>query len=159
MKKQSVFLRATTLLLKEKLMSPGPVEFTILSEPIPKGSPRTFVNPKTSRAVVYKAPKTRKWENFVRVLAQKYQSPAGLFDCPLRLKVHFYLSRPKSKPKRCLFPDVKPDLKNLVAATEDGLSGVIFTDDKLICDYDTRKRYGDPPRIEIGVYPLTEEDL
>ena len=139
--------------------TPKAIEFTLYTRAVPKGMPRTYLNPKTGRPIVAKPPKTRRWEEFVAHAAQDHLTEDTPLDCPLKLKAYVYVPRPKSCPKSRLFPTVRPDLKNLIASVEDGMNGILYVDDRLICMHDTGKFYGDPPRVEIGLYPLTEEDL
>ena len=127
------------------------ISLTIYGHPVPKARART-VRTRGGRTVSYTPAKTESWEDSIR--AQALQSrPGRLLDGPLALEATFYLLRPKSKPKRVLYPAWRPDLDNLVKSVKDALEGIIYTNDSRIVDEVARKRYGDPPRVEITIRP------
>lgn len=75
---------------------------------------------------------------------------------PITVDVDFTLSKPKSKPKWKLYPDVKPDLDKLVRAVFDSLSGIIWKDDSLVCELSASKIYGDNPGADIYISEIRE---
>lgn len=105
---------------------------------------------KAGHARAYTPKSTRDWEELIRYQALAHRPPK-LLDGPLSLEATFYLVRPKSKPKKRLYPDTKPDLDNLEKAVCDALEGLIYVNDSRIVDKVVRKRYGDPPRVEVGI--------
>ena len=121
----------------------------IYGHPVPKARART-VRTKSGKTVSYTPAKTESWEDSIRVQALSCR-PGQLLDGPLALEATFYLLRPKSKPKRVVYPSWKPDLDNLVKSVKDALEGIIYTNDSRIVDEVIRKRYGDPPRVEIAI--------
>lgn len=54
-----------------------------------------------------------------------------------------------------IFKPSKPDLTdNLMKGLFDAMGGIVFTDDSRICKVDSKKIYGNKPRIEIEFYEL-----
>ena len=125
------------------------VSLTVYGHPVPKARART-VRTKNGKTVSFTPKKTASWEDSIRAQALSSR-PEQLLDGPLVMEATFYLLRPKSRPKRELYPDRKPDLDNLVKSVKDALEGVIYTNDSRIVDEVTRKRYGDPPRVEVTI--------
>ena len=95
------------------------------------------------------------WEHTVRLYAQQ-NPPERVLLGPLRMDVDFALHRPKSRPKRCRFPDRRPDRTSLLRAAEDALSGIVFQDDKQVVQGNTTKTYA-PLGLPTGVYIVVEE--
>ena len=101
----------------------------------------------------YDKPECVDWKRTVvaQVLPVK---PASPLEGPLTMTLLFHLPRPKSLPKRVLYPVKKPDAKNLLWGVEDALRGILYVDDSQLVDLDVRKRYGANPGVEITVAPL-----
>ncbi len=125
------------------------ISLTVYGHPVPKARART-VRMKSGKTVSYTPAKTENWEDSIRAQALRSR-PGQLLDGPLALEATFYLLRPKSKPKRVVYPATKPDLDNLIKSVKDALEGIIYTNDSRIVDESVRKRYGDPPRVEISI--------
>lgn len=81
-------------------------------------------------------------------------------DAPVDLTVTFYLPRPRSAPRRVLFPATKPDLDKLTRAVGDALKGIAYTEDSRIVDLHIRKRFAiaSPPRAEILVREVSASE-
>lgn len=135
---------------------------TVYGIPLPQGSKTAFVV--KGRAVVTdgkKGPALKEWRNAIaseaRVWLAKNGAPAPL-DGPVIVTATFYLPRPKSAPKRVIFPATKPDLDKLTRALGDSLSGIAYTEDSRIVDLHVKKRFAidSPPRAEIEVHPWRE---
>jgi Holliday junction resolvase RusA-like endonuclease len=133
------------------------IALVVYGHPVPKARARV-VRTKNGKTVSYTPGKTADWENSIRAQALACR-PETLLDGPLALEVTFYLLRPRSRPKRDRFPDRKPDLDNLLKAVKDALNGVVWTDDSRIVDIVVRKRYGDPPRVEVVVREMNAESF
>lgn len=140
------------------------IEFTVLGTPAPKGSSRAFVNKRTGRAIL--APsgseankeKLGNWRADVRneavaavVRVKKMLSP--YMNTPLAVTMEFRLTRPQDhwskrgglKPwavTAC--PRFKPDADKLARSTLDALTGIVFTDDALVCRLVVDKVYAAP---------------
>ena len=71
---------------------------------------------------------------------------------PLRLEVTFYRLRPKSAPKRVVFPATRPDLNNCVKLIEDAGNKLVWVDDGHIVTEIARKRFGETERVEVIVH-------
>lgn len=125
------------------------VSLTVYGHPVPKARART-VRTKNGKTVSFTPDNTASWEDSIRAQALSSR-PAQLLDGPLVMEATFFLLRPKSRPKKELYPDRKPDLDNLLKSVKDALEGVIYTNDSRIVDEVTRKRYDDPPRVEVVI--------
>lgn len=131
------------------------IEFTINGECVPKARPRF-----SKYGHVYTTPKTRAYEKIVKTTAIDNNVPC--ITTALKIKIMVYKSIPKSfsKEKRRLaengkiLPVVKPDVDNYVKAVLDGLNGILFLDDKLICDLSVGKRYSNYPRVEVTAWSV-----
>jgi len=81
-------------------------------------------------------------------------------DCPLRVKVEFYMAIPKSlslkkqKELENQYHIKRPDLDNLYKLVTDLLEGMAYNKDECICDFSGVKRYSSKPRTEITIEKL-----
>ncbi len=99
----------------------------------------------------YTPAKTRKAEDYIKWVVSQAWKGAPL-DEPLDLEVFVYTMKPKSKPKRIVFPAVKPDWDNLGKLVGDALNGVLWKDDAVIVDGAVRKRYCDKDHPQPGYH-------
>jgi Holliday junction resolvase RusA-like endonuclease len=53
---------------------------------------------------------------------------------------------------RSVFPNVKPDLDNVVKAVLDALNGVVYLDDAQVVNLVATKRYATEPRVEVYIF-------
>lgn len=137
--------------LFEPAVTVEPVTLEVIGEPRPKGS-KTAVIVKTAsgpRAVVIES-KTKEgrrmqtqWINDVRSSAQQWRdaNPGEPFDVPLAMTIVFYLQRPKTAPRRVIWPAKKPDWDKLSRLVCDALKGVVYRDDALICRCSVEKQF------------------
>ena len=132
------------------------IEFTVYGDPVGKQAAKAFYNPKAKgRKIIMFSPKnTKDWEQLIRSAAQDHV-PDELFDDPLCASVTFYMLKPKSRPKKCLYPDRKPDLDNLEKAVFDALEKVIYTNDSRIVEKHSYKLWG-KPRVNIKIEKMEE---
>ena len=72
-------------------------------------------------------------------------------DVPLRIEATFYRERPKHLPKRITMPVTRPDYDNYAKLLTDALEKYIYKNDSQICTALIKKRFGDPPRIELTI--------
>src|SRR6266576_1809030 len=122
----------------------GPGEsltFTIIGEPKPAGSKRTFKNPNTGKTIVAPDnPGTQPWKNDVALTAIHEWGPRGqvMLDGPVFMHVLYYIPRPDShygtgrnagvlKGSSPLYPDRSgSDTDKLNRALKDALAGIVF---------------------------------
>lgn len=89
-------------------------------------------------------------ENAIRwEIVQHYESPPFPPKVPLSLTCVFYCIRPKSVPKKTLYPVGRPDTDNMLKLLLDAGNGYLWVDDSQIVCITARKEYGNPPRIEL----------
>ena len=106
----------------------------VTGRPAPQGSKNAFVIGK--RAVMVEASKhLPAWRNdIILAVKQMFQASenVGKFVEPVKLKVTFYIDRPK-QPKYKTYPGGKPDLDHYIRAVGDALTiAGLLADDALI---------------------------
>lgn len=128
------------------------ITFVVTGIAQPKGSAKAFVPFKWAKAAVAKGwapraivtqdnPRTKGWQQLVAEQAQTVVPDGALFLGPVVLTVTIRLPRPSSLPRRVRHHTTKPDLDKLVRGIEDGLTGVVYLDDKQVVDLHARKVY------------------
>jgi len=125
------------------------IKFTVYGLPKPKARART-VKLRNGKTVSYTPKKTEDWEDSIRLQALEHRQEP-LWDEALIFEATFILPKPKSVPKKRIFPETKPDLDNLCKSVTDALEGLIYTNDSRIVDKVLRKRYGDAPGVEVRI--------
>lgn len=118
------------------------ITFTAYGLPVPQGSTRAFVV--KGRAVTTSAnANLRPWRDTIAAAARSTMAIADLAPIagPVSVTAHFLLPRPKSRPKRDLYPDRRPDLDKLLRGVLDGVTGPVLTDDAQVCRAVTMKAY------------------
>ena len=127
------------------------VTFQVTGIPQPKGSTKAFV-PKSwaqmavasgtaPRAIVTSAnPKAKGWQQLVTEQAQDVAGD-GLFVGPVMVAVVFRLPRPASLPRRIVHHLTKPDVDKCARLVLDGLTGVLYADDRAVVELRARKVY------------------
>lgn len=73
---------------------------------------------------------------------------------PVKIKVTFFRRRPKSLAKRFTKPVTKPDIDNYYKLVADAIEDEVYFNDSQVTTVLMKKRFGEPPRIELTV----EED-
>jgi Holliday junction resolvase RusA-like endonuclease len=131
------------------------LEFTIPIKPQGKARHRTRVVMigRKPVAMQYSDPKAVKYEKAIRdaVIAQ-YRS--GPLDGPLIVSIYAWFRKPKSS--RLTHPTVKPDADNIAKAVLDSLNGILWHDDKQVCQLSIHKVYADRDAIELEVMRMSE---
>jgi Holliday junction resolvase RusA-like endonuclease len=111
-----------------------PLTFVVRGTPGPQGSKRHVGNGR----LIESSRKVKPWREAVRAAATALIAPYGddwqPLDVPLVARMVFALRRPQ-RPKASR-PDRYPDLSKLVRSTEDALTGVLWTDDARVVEYD-----------------------
>lgn len=135
------------------------IETTIFVVPTPKGRPRSAIV--AGHVQVYTPKKTREAEADIKAAIRQEVMEKGHFGegVPLRVEVTFLIEKPKSLPKRVLFPVKKPDGTNYEALLLDALQKFVFPNDSQICSMEWNKRYcepGLPPCITLSIQELAE---
>ena len=130
------------------------MKLTIPMEPVPKARARV-----TKRGFAYTPKKTEQAENTIRWACNGKERFER--EVPLSLTITFYRSRPKSAPKRRIYPTTRPDWDNYAKLVCDALEKFAYCDDSQIVDAHIYKRYtkeGHAPRVEIEITEADERE-
>lgn len=127
----------------------------------PKGSARGFIPKGWTRPIITSDnPSLKAWELLVRAELQQVMATtsttvkASLFNAPISVTLAFHLPRPKSAPRRVIYPTKRPDLDKLVRATIDACSGVAFNDDTQVVAITASKLYAvGAAHVDITIEP------
>lgn len=113
------------------------LEFDFLVSPIVKKRPRVFKTSYGTKAITPKI--TKQFENHISFLARKEMKKRDLLTDALKVKIEFFLKKPKSSKNE--FPKVRPDLDNYVKSVFDAFDGIVWKDDGQVCEIEARKLY------------------
>lgn len=135
-----------------------PLRFTVYGEAQGKGSMRAFMPKGSKYPVMTSTNKSLKgWESAVAAAARS-RATGQLLCGPLSLKVTFYLSRPKSLPKKFIDHVRRPDLDKLIRGATDALTKVVWADDSQLVTITAHKKYveqqAETPRAEFEIVDL-----
>ena len=101
----------------------------------------------------YTPSKTKQNEAELKIWICQNKPPR--FKGPLKVIINFCLARPATKEGRLRkYPNVKPDLDNMIKTILDAGNGLIWNDDNQIIKIEATKTYSLPERIEISVEEL-----
>jgi crossover junction endodeoxyribonuclease RusA len=116
------------------------VTFFCTGVPVPQGSMKAFM-PRNGRVPIVTSDnkKTKPWRADVRAKAEDMFGE--VMPGPVSLRLEFVMPRPKSAPKRVVWPATRPDLDKLTRAIGDALKGVAYRDDSQVCRIAATKRY------------------
>ncbi len=125
------------------------IETIIYVEPVAKGRPRSRIF--SGHIQTYTPAKTRHAEQMIEAMIRTQVMNIGAFagDVPLRIEATFYRLRPKHLAKKVTMPIARPDLDNYTKLLTDALEKFVYRNDSLICTALIKKRFGNPPRIEL----------
>jgi len=135
-------------------------EFFVAGEPAPKGSTKSFPYKRKDGhlgvSTTNANPRTATWEGRIATEAQTAMAGASPFEGPVFVEAHFWMTRPKSLPKRVTLPiGRKNDLDKLLRCCLDGLTGICYLDDGQVAIISgSSKRYADqdhPPGCLVTV--------
>ena len=137
----------------------------VVVEGKPMGQPRPRFDPRTTRT--YTPEQATSYKSYVKWLvvdAKRKQGWDIVNDGPVDVLIEAFYPIPTSWSKKkkeqaksgVIYPTVKPDFDNVEKCVLDAMSGIVYGDDKQICDCTTRKRYSLEPRVEILVMPIAE---
>jgi len=122
---------------------------------------------KPAFATIYDDPKSAKAKCLFAMAAREF-APKVLIDQAIQVDTCFYMPRPKMhygtgrnkdiiKDRYAnIFHIKKPDIDNLSKLAMDALTGVIWTDDSIVCKGFTEKVYARIPRVEVKIKLLEE---
>lgn len=144
------------------------LKFKILGIPQPKQSARFAIRKgKGGKNFLQKYQKKEVVQNERNIAFDiKSQLPEGFipFDSALKVKVLFVFPPLKTFSKvklnalstgAIIYKTTKPDLTdNLMKGTMDAMNGIVFTDDSIIAEVESKKIYGLVPRMEIEFQKL-----
>lgn len=128
------------------------IQFRVYGIPRPGGSKKAFYNKALGRAMIVDDSKHIKtWKQDVRAAALAC-APDIPLHCPLKIRVTFFMPRPKAHYRTGKYAGIlkdnaphvhtkMPDVLKLMRGTEDACSHIIFADDSLIYDEHIRKEY------------------
>lgn len=136
----------------------GSVFFVVTGKPVGKGRPRASTRGGFVR--MYTDAKTLGYEAAIKDEAARAMGGAEPFETPMQLQVSCYYQLPKRWPKRLqqqaldgeVFPNVRPDLDNVVKAILDAMNGVVYQDDAQVVNLVATKRYATEPRVEVYLF-------
>jgi hypothetical protein len=159
-----------------------PITFIVYGKPQQRGSKQVGVRydrsgqpvTKNGRVLTFANDsnvKSKEWMSLVRDKAIDAMRGLAMFDCPVVLTARFYFMRPAnhfgtgrnagvlkaSAPREF---SQAPDLSKLLRCIEDGLSELVYRDDRQICRYGiTTGKYwtSDKPRVEVALEAATTE--
>ena len=131
------------------------IEFFVPGVAVGKGSARTFMNPKTQKAVFTPASKgTKVWQTRVAYWAMPLAPPEP-WGGAVGVKATFIMLRPKSKEGQARkFPTVSPDCDKLLRTILDALTKIFYVDDKQVCSVEGAKQYGERPGVLVQIWEL-----
>jgi Holliday junction resolvase RusA-like endonuclease len=118
---------------------------TVPGLPAPKGSRKSFVNPRTGRIVSLDAcERTKPYQEAVALAVREAMQGAPPLEGPISLTVTFLLPLPKRASRK--LPCVRPDVDKLLRSVLDGMtSGGAYQDDGQVTDVSVEKRYASVP--------------
>jgi Holliday junction resolvase RusA-like endonuclease len=124
------------------------IEFFVAGEPVPQGSTKSFYIKKLDRVVTTHTNKnTEGWRQRIATEAQhvdKFRESSFYTDdknCGYKIILDFYMSKPRSTPKRVHLNTKRPDLDKLIRAVLDGITGILIVDDSQIIGISANKSY------------------
>jgi len=132
----------------ESEFDPDTIEFFVAGEPVPQGSTKSFYIKKLDRVVTTHTNRnTDKWRQRIATEAQHANElrEANFYTddkmCGYKIILDFYMSKPKSAPKRVQLNTKRPDLDKLVRAALDGITGILIVDDSQVIGIAANKFY------------------
>ncbi|MCQ6275774.1 RusA family crossover junction endodeoxyribonuclease [Bacillus sp. V3B] len=132
------------------------IKFTIPGDPVAQGRPRASI--KKGKIHMHDPEKSRNYKEYVKLVCRKLVLP-DLIDEPISLELEFHREIPgswnKKKKQQAIagdvLPAVKSDIDNYAKSVMDGMTGIIYKDDKLVCELKLSKRYSEDPRTEVKI--------
>lgn len=137
------------------------VTFTVYGVAAPGGSKTTGVTKGGRRFVRDSSRRAAPWKQHVAQAAGEAMAGRPTLEGPLMLVATFHLPRPKShygvrglRPSAPAWPTVRPDTTKLLRPLEDALTGIVWRDDAQVVRQVAERRYGEPARCDVLVWPV-----
>jgi crossover junction endodeoxyribonuclease RusA len=118
------------------------ISFDVLGTPVTQGSMKAFAVGRRAIVTHDKRPQLMDWRGAIASAAQDHAN--GQFagkGVPVVIHAVFRLQRPKSAPKRVIYPTTKPDGDKLARSLFDALKGRLYADDSQVVKHSIEKRY------------------
>lgn len=127
------------------------IEFTVYGKPAQMGSKKAFISHTTGRAMLKddNNEHREKWANAVTTAAAVAMAGRVLYQEAIHVELTFYFSRPQSHFKKSgelsgsapMFHAQSPDIDKLIRCSLDAMTGVVFQDDKLVCNLSASRHW------------------
>ncbi|NMG64358.1 RusA family crossover junction endodeoxyribonuclease [Azoarcus indigens] len=133
------------------------IRFTVPGEPVGKGRPRAFRMGNSIR--MHTPDATARYENLVALVARQAMEGRAPMAGAVSMGLHLVTVPPASWSKRkraaalagAIRPTTKPDCDNVLKAIADACNGIVFIDDKQVCEVTIKKLYGETPGASVAV--------
>lgn len=128
------------------------VSFCVATTPIPQARPRF-----SRRGHAYDTKRCREYKQEIAAAAREAMGCKEPLGGALMVSCRFYFEPPKSVSSKKATAMVgawytkKKDTDNLLKSVTDGISGIVYIDDKQIVSLHGEKRYGYPARVEVDI--------
>jgi Holliday junction resolvase RusA-like endonuclease len=127
------------------------LEFAIPIKPQGKERHRSTI--RGGKIATYNTKKATTYEAAIReYVRSKYDGQP--LDGPLIVSIYAWIKKPKSS--KLAYPTTKPDADNIAKAVLDALNGILWHDDKQVCQLAVHKVYADRDAIELEVMRMSE---
>lgn len=134
------------------------IKLTILGEPKSQKRHRSFMM--KGRGIRQYDPSAADKKDFLSIIQNN--APNKPFDCPIKVSLDFYFTRPLShfrsgknknlmKDGAPVYHTGRPDADNLIKFCMDAMNKIYWRDDSIICNLEIIKRYSPSPRTEITI--------
>jgi Holliday junction resolvase RusA-like endonuclease len=110
-------------------------------------SPVAKARPRVTRKGTFTPRRTELAQMEIRHWLHANKAPK--FEGALSMGLVFHFLKPKSAPKKRVWPTVKPDADNLTKMVCDSCNGILYKDDSQIVRLFIEKRYSETEGIEI----------
>jgi Holliday junction resolvase RusA-like endonuclease len=138
------------------------VTFKVDANPV--GKQRARYAKRGNFVQTYTPDKTRNYESLIKEAAIEAMGSSEPLETPVTLYLYIRVPIPKSYSKKkleaCLNgmdqPIKKPDASNILKSVEDGMNGIVYTDDSQIINLHVTKVYSSLPGVDICVKECLE---
>lgn len=133
------------------------IKFSVEGDPISQGSKNAYVMGKRAVVVDTNDKLLKPWRKLIASKASEemISNNLSLQDCPIYIKVDFFLSQPKTRSGEIVC-QVAPDVDKLARALLDSLTKVVYKDDSRVVRLEANKYYAVDRLpgidVEVGTY-------